>query len=131
MNYLASSEYQSYGLEPETADSWVAAASAIVNAHCNRPTLWESQFTDRTRIIPGRNVMRLTYLPLAGSDPVVSARARYGIPRRGSDPTVWEVTLQYAMVFGLPGTWITLDPSIFDFFADTGEITWPTSMRHS
>jgi len=128
MNYLSDSEYQAYGLEPDTPESWVAAASAIINAHCNRPTLWTSQFTERIRLTPGRSVLRLTYLPLAIPDgqtsPLVSGRARYGIPRRGDDPTLWEMASDYAMFFGLPGTWIDLDVSSFDFFPDTGEVSW-------
>ena len=128
MNYLADSEYQAYGLEPDTPESWVSAASSIINAHCNRPTLWESQFTERIRLLPSRNVVRLTYLPLSipqgGSSPLISGRGRYGIPRRGDDVTMWEMATEYAMTFSLPGTWIGLDVSTFDFFPDTGEISW-------
>jgi len=124
MNYLADSEYQSYGLEPDTPESWVSAASSIINAHCNRPTLWEQQFIERIRLVPGRNALRLTYLPLSGASPLVSGRARYGIPRRGDDPTMWEMTTEFAITFGLPGTWINLDVTNFDFFPDTGEVSW-------
>ena len=128
MNYLANSEYESYGLEPETAESWVSAASAVINAHCNRPTLWSSQYKERARLTPGRNVMRLTFLPLATpqgeSTPLAAGKARYGIPRRGDDPALWEFASQFATFFGLPGAWIDLDVSQLDFFADTGEITW-------
>ena len=128
MNYLATSEYETYGLEPETPESWVSAASSIINAHCNRPTLWTSQFTERTRLTPGRNVLRLTYLPLAvpqgGTSPLVSGRARYGVPRRGDDLTMWEMASEFAIVFGLPGTWIDVDVSSFDYFGDTGEVSW-------
>ena len=128
MNYLANSEYEAYGLEPGTPESWVSAASAVINAHCNRPTLWTSQFTERARLVPGRNVMRLTYLPLAtlegGTSPLLSGKARYGIPRRGDDPTMWDMASEFAMTFGLPGAWIELDVGSLDFFADTGEVTW-------
>jgi hypothetical protein len=128
MNYLANSEYESYGLEPETPESWVSAASSIINAHCNRPTLWATQFTERTRLTPGRNSVRLTYLPLAvpdgGSTPISSGRARYGTPRRGEDLMLWEATSQFASAFGLPGTWVDLDVTSFDYFADTGEVSW-------
>ena len=128
MNYLSTSEYETYGLEPDTPESWVSAACAIVNAHCNRPTLWTSQFIERARLTPGRNVLRLTYLPLVSPDgilsPLVSGRARYGIPRRGDDPTLWEFTSEFALTFGLPGTWIGLDLTQFDYFADTGEVSW-------
>lgn len=126
-NYLADSEYQTYGLEPDTPVSWVAAASSIVNAHCNRPTLFNETFTERRRLTPGRNVLQLTYLPLyvpEDGSPLVSGRARYGIPRRGEDLTMWELATEFAMTFGLPGTWIDLDLTNFDYFADTGEVSW-------
>ena len=128
MNYLSSSEYESYGLEPETPESWVSAASSIINAHCNRPTLWLNEFTERARLTHGRNIFRATYLPLAAAQgqesPIVSGKARYGVPRRGDDLTMWEMASEFAIVFGLPGTWIQLDVTNFDYFADTGEISW-------
>ena len=128
MNYLANSEYEAYGLGPDTPESWVSAASAVINAHCNRPTLWTSQYTESARLTPGRSVMRLTYLPLeipqGATTPLISGRARYGTPRRGNDPTMWEMMSEFAMIFGLPGTWINLDVSTFDFRVDTGEVTW-------
>jgi len=128
MNYLVNSEYEAYGLEPATPESWVSAASSVINAHCNRPTLWTTEFTERARLTPGRNLMRLTYLPLAtpagSTSPLVSGKARYGVPRRGDDLTMWDTASELAMMFGLPGSWIDLDVSSFDFFADTGEISW-------
>ena len=128
MNYLSNSEYEAYGLEPETPESWVAAASAIINAHCNRPTLWSSQFTERRRVTPGRNVVRLTFLPLAapatGNSPLISGKGRYGAPRRGEEATLWEIAAEFAATFGLPGTWVELDVSSFDYFAETGEVSW-------
>jgi hypothetical protein len=128
MNYLSSSEYQAYGLEPETPESWVSAASSIIDAHCKRPTLWVSQFTERRRLTAGRNLLQLTYLPLAIADgqtsPIVNGRARYGVPRRGDDLLMWEMASEFAIVFGLPGTWINVNVTDFDFFCDTGEVSW-------
>jgi len=128
MNYLSNSEYETYGLEPETPESWVSAASSVINAHCHRPTLWSTQFTERVRLTSGRNLLRLTYLPLATPDgqtsPLISVRARYGVSRRGDSLTMSDMASEFALTFGLPGTWIDLDPNAFDFFADTGEISW-------
>ena len=90
--------------------------------------MWTTQYTERRRLVSGRNVLQLTYLPLAipqgQTSPFVSGRARYGIPRRGDDLTLWEYSTEYAIVFGLPGTWIDLDVTTLDYFADTGEVTW-------
>src|SRR5664279_4223720 len=65
MNYLSDSEYETYGLEPATPESFVAAASSLINTYCRRPTLAIVQFTERVRVMPGRNNLRLTNLPLA------------------------------------------------------------------
>lgn len=128
MNYLGNADYEAYGLEPETPESWVTAACSVINAHCNRPTLWTSQFKERARLTPGRNLMRLTFLPLAvppgGTTPLISGRGRYGTPRRGDNPTLWEFASEFASTFSLPGTWIDLDVSQFDFFPETGEVSW-------
>ncbi len=128
MNYLTNSEYEVYGLEPETPESWVSAASSLINTQCNRPTLWQSQFTERIRLMPGRNNLRLTYLPLVvaegATSALISGQARYGVPRRGEDTAMWEMASEFAITFGLPGSWISLDVSSFDYCADTGEVSW-------
>lgn len=128
MNYLAPEEYETYGIEASTPASWVAAASSMIDAHCRRATLGASQYTERLRLTPGRNSVGLTYLPLATaqgqSSPIVSARGRYAAPRRGEDPTMWDEAQQIAAAFALPGTWVDLDISRMDCFADTGEVSW-------
>jgi len=128
MNYLSDSEYESYGMEPATADSLVAAASTLINTYCRRPTFAIMQYTERIRIASGRNDLRLTFLPLAipqgSTSPLVSGRARYAMPRRGDDTPLWDMMYQVAMVYSLPGTWVNLDVSTFDYFAETGEVSW-------
>ncbi len=128
MNYLADSEFQTYGLEPDTPESWVSAASSLINSYCNRPTLWLSQFTERVRLTPGRKQPPAHLLavgqPRREQPPLVSGRARYGVPRRGEDLTLWDMASEFAIAFGLPGTWIDLDVTNFDYFGDTGEVSW-------
>jgi hypothetical protein len=108
MNYLSPSEYESYGLESTTPAAWVAAASAVMDAHCRRATLGVAQYTERLRMVSGRNTTRLTYLPLTtvapANSPVISARGRYSIPRRGEWPYE-EMSASIAWAFGLPGLW--------------------------
>jgi hypothetical protein len=127
MNYLSDSEYETYGLEPATPESFVAAASSLINVYCRRPTLAIVQFTERVRLMPGRNNLRLTNLPLAivpgKTSPLISGRGRYAPPRRGEDTTMWELA-EIALVYALPGTWVDLDVSTFDYFAETGEVSW-------
>jgi hypothetical protein len=128
MNYLDPSEYEAYGLEGATPSSWITAASSLMDAYCRRPTLGVSTFTERIRLTPGRNCVRLSYLPLAKSgeadSPLVAARGRYAPPRRGEDTTSWEMGNDVGLVFGLPGTWVELDVSNMDYFAETGEVSW-------
>lgn len=128
MNYLEPSEYENYGLESSTVPSWVGSASSLIDAYCRRPTLGISTFTERMRLVPGRNCVRLTYLPLAidgqNQTPLISARGRYAPPRRGEDLSLWDVANDVSLVFALPGTWVDLDVSTMDYFCDTGEVSW-------
>jgi len=131
MNYLQPSEYEGYGLESTTAVAWVTAASAVVDAHCRRATLGVAQYTERIRTENGERPVRLTYLPLAAREPatspIVSARARYSMPRRGELPGE-DLSWDAAIAFGIPGTWADLNPADLDLFADTGEVTLPVNV---
>lgn len=128
MNYLDDSEYETYGLEPSTPKAWVAAASTLIDSYCRRASLAVTQYIERIRLMPGRNNVRLTYLPLAdaagATSPLVAARGRYAPPRNGDDPTMWEMSSEIALAYSLPGTWTDIDVSSMDYFADTGEVSW-------
>ena len=126
MNYLNDSEYETYGLEEGTLDSWITSASALIDAHCRRATLGVAQYTERIRL-NGQSLARLTYLPLATADgapsPLVGMRARYAMPRRGD--MAGEFACDAALAFGMTGTWTTLAVESLDWDADTGEVTLP------
>ena len=128
MNYLVAEEYESYGIEASTPASWVAAASSLIDTHCRRATLAATQYTERLRLSPGRNSVRLTYLPLCTplgqSFPIAAARARYATPRKGECQTMWDMAQDVASAFALPGSWVNIDVSRMDCFADTGEASW-------
>jgi len=131
MNYLQPSEYEAYGLETTTALAWVTAASAMVDAHCQRTTLAIAQYTERLRTENGERPVRLTYLPLnpmaPATSPIVSARARYATPRRGAleyEADLWDA----ALAFGIPGTWAELNVADLDVFPETGEVTLPVNV---
>jgi hypothetical protein len=130
MNYLSPSEYESYGLEATTPPAWVAAASAVIDAHCRRASLAVTQYTERLRMVSGRNTVRLTYLPLAAvapaTSPMLSARARYAVPRRGEWPYE-EMSASISWVFGLPGMWSELTVANLDVCVDTGELSLPVN----
>lgn len=126
MNYLDSSEFETYGLEKETLESWVTAASALIDAHCRRPTLGVAQYTERIRL-NGQGTARLTYLPLVvaegAASALVSTQVRYGQPRRGE--MGGDLAFDAALVFGLAGTWTTMAAESLDWRAETGEVTLP------
>jgi hypothetical protein len=130
MNYLDATEYLTYGLDAATDSSWVTAASAIIDAHCRRATLGVNQYEERLKMPPELNTVRLSYLPLTtvapAASPIVSLQGRYGIPRRGEWPFA-ELTLEFALVFALPGSWTTIDPASVDVWAESGELTFPVN----
>jgi hypothetical protein len=130
MNYLSPSEYEAHGLDATTPEAWITAASAVIDAHCRRATLGIAQYQERLRVSPGRNTVRLAYLPLAtvapATTPILAARGRYGVPRRGESP--WgELGSDVAVAFGLPGAWVEIDPANTDYSAETGELTLPVN----
>jgi hypothetical protein len=130
MNYLIPSEYETFGLEATTPASWVTAASSLIEAHCRRATLGVAQYEERLRIAPGRNTVRVSYIPLAvvapATTPLVSAKGRYAIPRRGEWP--WDdLASDVALMFGLPGTWTDIDIAAIDCYLETGELTLPVN----
>src|ERR1051325_9066275 len=109
MNYLLATEYESHGLGADTAQAWITSASVLIDAHCRRPTLGITEYTERLRIVPGTEEVRVSFLPLAPLEPattaIVKIRVRYGMPRRGD-----QLTHDVAQAFCLPGAWIDLDP---------------------
>jgi hypothetical protein len=129
MNYLTPDEYEAHGLEATTPLAWIAAASALIDAHCRRPTLDVAQYCERARLDGGRNTVRLSYLPLAtvapAPTPFVAVLARYGVARRGE--ALADAAHEIAQAFSLPGSWTTLDAATIEFSADTGEITLPAN----
>jgi hypothetical protein len=129
MIYLNASEYEQYGLDHSAAAALVAAASSLIVAHCRRATLGVAQYVERVRLRPGRNSLRLTYLPLAAlapaSSPFVAVKARYAVPRRGEGVEGEPLAAEVAGAFGLPGAWTALDPAALEHDAATGEVALP------
>src|ERR1700733_3200993 len=130
MSYLDPSEYVAYGLTAETTDDWTAMASALMDAHCRRPSLLVTQYVERMRLTAGSQTVRLSYLPLAAlgtaTSPLVGVRVRYGRPRRGEmeDPMLAQV----AWAFSMPGSWSALDLANIDVNLVTGEVTFPANL---
>lgn len=127
MAYLETTEYESYGLAPDTTDDWIAVASGMIDAYCRRAGILATQYVERLRVVEGSQTVRLSYLPLLAvapaTLPLVMVRGRYMRPRRGE---LWPVGLDVvAYAFSLPGAWTQVDPASIDFMPDTGELTLP------
>ncbi len=131
MVYLSASEFESYGVDLATPPALVGAVSALIDAHCRRPTLAPAQYTERLRLIAESSAVRLSYLPLAAivpaTSPLVAVRGRYAQPRRGDDAVVrdprQELAIEMASVFGLPGQWTSVETASLDFDSSTGEVS--------
>jgi hypothetical protein len=130
MGYLDPTEYIAYGLTAETPDDWVGLASALIEAHCRRPSLLVTQYVERIRLTAGSQAVRLSYLPLAplgsAASPLVGINVRYGRPRRGelADPMLAQV----AWAFSIPGSWSALSLTNVDLNSVTGEVTFPMNL---
>ncbi len=128
MGYLQSTEYESYGLAPDTTDDWITVASALMENYCRRASLLVTQYTERFRLSAGSQSLQLSYLPLLALAPAalpfVSIQARYTYPRRG------EMRYEYQELwnaFSLPGSWVTVDPTMMDWMPDGG-LTLPMTV---
>ena len=80
MSYLDPTQYVEYGLAADTTDDWVTMASALIEAHCRRPSLMVTQYVERMRLTAGSQAVLLSYLPLTpmgtASSPLVGVQVR-------------------------------------------------------
>jgi hypothetical protein len=120
MGYLLPSDYVAYGLTAETADAWVTAASSMIEAYCKRPTLLSASCTEHVRVGRHSQRVRLSYGPLVSVDTV---KARYARPswRDTEEP----FALEFALTFGLPDMWVSVDPSTLWVDLPLGEFRFP------
>ena len=132
MGYLLPAQYAAFGLGADTADGLVTMASALIEAHCRRPSLMATEYVERTRLEAGSQTVRLSYGPLlAGA--LTSARVRFARGRRGENSELLLdprglFGLEVAMAFGLPGSWSALDVSTIDVYAGARELTLPANL---
>ena len=130
MGYLLPTDYTAYGLPADTTDDWITMASALIDSYCHRTSLNPTQYEERLRITAHAQTVRLSYLPLVAAppngSPLLSVQARYIRPRHGEliDPSYEQI----AWVFGLPGSWSTLNVADVDFVPNTGELTFPMNI---
>jgi len=130
MGYLLPTDYGTYGLPADTTDDWITMASALIDSYCHRSSLNPTQYEERLRMTAGAQTLRLSYLPLVAvapsTSPLISIQARYSRPRRGE--MIEPAYEQIAWVFGLPGSWSTVNLADVDWVPNTGELTFPTNI---
>jgi hypothetical protein len=130
MGYLLPTDYATYGLPADTTDDWITMASALIDSYCHRTSLNPTQYEERLRVTAGAQSVWLSYLPLVAVapsvSPLISIQARYCRPRRGE--MLEPACDQIARVFGLPGSWSTLNIADVDCIANTGELTFPMNI---
>jgi hypothetical protein len=124
MNYLSPSEYEQYGIESATPEAWVGAASKLIDSHCRRTSLALAEYTERMRLRPGAQAVRVSYLPLAAENAIIAARGRFTQPRKGEYANA-DLVHDVARAFSLPGAWSQLDVSQFDYDPLIGEVFLP------
>jgi hypothetical protein len=129
MGYLLPTDYENFGLAPDTTSDWITVASSMIDTYCRRESLNVMQYTERLRVVGGSQTTQLTYLPLVAVapavSPLVSVQARYTKPRRGESAGAMEEEIWWA--FSLPGSWTTLDPATIDWMPDGG-LMFPMSV---
>jgi hypothetical protein len=119
MGYIQPADYAAFGLSADTADAWVTAASAMMEAYCRRPTLASASFTERMRVPRKAQSVRLSYNPLISVDNV---RAQYARPE--FEDGLREEGAFFTSVsagFALPGQWVDVDPATLEVDLPTGE----------
>ena len=135
MSYLLPAEYGLYGLSVETPDALIAAASAMIDAHCRRASLLVTSYVERVRVSRDGQTVRLTNLPVVSADGVAPAvtACRVRLRRLGRTCALPSVELdlydlgplrQAAAVFGMCGTWTAVDPTTVVVYAN-GEAELP------
>ena len=121
MAYLVPAEYVAYGLSADTADAWVVAASAMIEGYCKRASLMSATYTERLRVSRHTGCAQLTYGP---ATQVTAVQARYAACRELREGLLFE----WALTFGSPGQWTTLDPTTVTLDAVTGEVRLPWNL---
>lgn len=113
--YLEPAEYARFGLSEDVGEETVVAASAMIDAHCRRPSLGVEQYTERVRTAPGSCTVRLSATPLLS---IVSARVRLGHANR----MCVDAFADAVAAFGLSGSWMDVVASDVSFLP-SGEVS--------
>lgn len=115
---------QSYGLV--ASEQQIRMAMVLINEHCNRRTLWPSEYEQRLLLTHDRTESHLSVRPVLR---IVAAAGRYTYGRR--DRRLLNQTANYLATlaaFGPPTAFINIDVNQIEFFSPTGEVWFPTGL---
>ena len=133
MGYLQPADYAAFGLSADTADAWVTAASAMMEAYCRRPSLLAASYTERMHVPLRAQTVRLSYTPLISVDAVQAQYVRprigeelYGGSYDGYGPGM--LTGPYLAAFASPYQWVPVDTTTLDVSLPTGEFRFAWNM---
>jgi len=125
MGYLQPADYAAFGLSADTADAWVTAASAMMEAYCKRPSLLAASYTERMSVSHLAQTVRLSYTPLISVDTV---QAQYARPRFEDAYGSGTFAGRYLAAFAAPNQWVPVDVTTLDVSLPTGEFRFAWNM---
>ena len=114
-----------FGCEPSDAD--IRFAMAIINAHCNRPSLWPCEIDSNTITIPSDR--QETRLPITPVIRILEAGGRYSRGRRdriGYNNVLYNYGATLLALQGAVPQWQPIDVSLISVDAATGVVWMPT-----
>ena len=124
--YAQASEIsQLFGLE--ISEAQLRYIQGLIDAHCNRPTMWVHQYKERLSVNPLSQQNRLSALPVVQ---VLEAGGRYTTGRK-HQRRVFFGRLDFLVAsnsIGLPPKFQFIDVSSVEFNPASGQIWFPTSL---
>lgn len=124
--YIDSSSLEErYGIT--ATDAQIRLAMVILHDHCNRRTLWPSEYMQRISMPADRVTSRLAVRPVLS---IVEAKGRYTFGRRDrqlkqNNPAGY---IAITALIGTSSSWVDIDTATIDFYGPTGEIWVPTGL---
>lgn len=123
--YITPEECQTkYGLTG-VQPSNIRFAMSLINATCNRTSMWVETYEERLSLASDRMTGVLSNRPVVD---ILSASGRYGYTRRDRRMhSYWNYDYIAAIaVLGSPAGWVDIDINQIEFYDATGEFWLPT-----
>lgn len=138
--YLASEEYEQYGLDPDTDPLLVQQACYLIDAWTNHTEsadkattgevngLWSGNYKEVRRLPVDRPVMRLVYRPVTA---IVTVRGRIKPNRRSDENRLHDALMLLGLPqYTRPAPWVDINPTDC-MFETTGRLEVPPHMIYA